>query len=169
MRWIGPNYQAGFAGQRLVVIAEAWPREAEGLRVGRGLEAALVPGYLDESVKHRQLTDLARMVLGHVASREDCVQFYESVAMVNIPEAACEAGRPAIDAEWSALGRELHDRVEDLDPRRVLVLGERLRQELQAQWQPPQGVELCYALHPAARSFAFRDQWPATRQLRAPE
>ncbi len=167
MRWIGPHYQAGFAGRRLVVVAEARPREADGFRVGRGLEADLVPGYLDESVKHRQFTDLARMVLGHVATREECVKFYQSVGVVNIPEAACEAGRPAMDSEWSSVGQELLNVVEALAPQRVLVLGERLGEEVRAQWRPEPTLELCYAAHPGARSFAFRDQWGVTRQLRA--
>jgi len=179
MRWIGPHYQAGFAGRRLIVVVEAHPREAEGFRVGRGLEAVLVPGYLDESVKHRQLTDLARMVLGHVAERQECVEFYQSVALVNIPEAACAAGRLANEPEWSGVGQELSAVVQELKPECVLVLGERLAEEVRTKWPAEQArieqtqtigraPELCYAAHPAARSFAFRDQWNVTRQLRAP-
>jgi len=172
MRWVGPNFQAGFAGRRLLVVAEARPREAEGFRVGRGLEAVLVPGYLDESIKHRQFTDLARMVLGHVATREQCVEFYQSVAVVNIPEAACAAGRLPTEAEWSGVGQELLEVIQSLIPERVLVLGEHLAEEVRAQWpkqeQWPQGaLDLCYAAHPAARSFAFREQWTRTRELRA--
>lgn len=171
MRWVGPNYQSGFAGRRLLVVAEARPREGEGFRVGRGLEAVLVPGYLDESIKHRQFTDLARMVLGHVATREQCVEFYKSVAVVNIPETACAAGRLPSDAEWSGVGQELRAVIESLAPERVLVLGERLAQEVRGQWPVAEAEhtpELCYAAHPAARSFAFREQWTITRELRAP-
>lgn len=168
-RWVGSQYDGGLEGRRLVVVAEAKPTEAVGLRVGRGLEAQLIPGYLDGTVKHRQFTDLARMVLGYVAERDECVMFYQRVALVNLPESFGSGAGEVTEVSWANLPRSLDSIVGELGPEDMLVLGRRLGAVV-LQWSgsgaAAADVRLCVAEHPAGPGFSFRDQWAVTQVLR---
>jgi hypothetical protein len=166
--WIGPKYEGGFFGRRLLILAEAHPREAGSFRVGRGLSAELVPGYCKEEVKHRLFTDLCRLVLGRAAGRAACVAFLEGVALANLPAQTTGPRGGSSDADWQSMESDMARWLAQLAPQAVLLLGDQLAQKvtpaLRASAAAPE--LMCVASHPAAPAFVFRGQLEQTAPLR---
>ena len=138
--WIGPSWErSGWEGLKLLILAEKFPARSVGLVVGTGLDAELVGRYVDGSLKHRQFTDVARLVFGEAKPRTDCASFWNSVALSNLfPGGARLTSRSEPTAEdWDSARAEVHRLLRDLKPTALLVLGARLADQIKSCWEDP--------------------------------
>ncbi len=166
--WIGPEFAQGINGKRLLVLAEAIPEEASAFRVGRGLTADSVAGYIKGEVKHRGLTDLARLVLGVAAERSECADFFVRTALVNLPETTSGKRGVATETDFKGVTSRVAEIVEALRPQLVLVFGQRLFDQAQAAscFEGTDVPVVWPATHPLVEGFAFREHLDETRSLR---
>lgn len=173
LTWVGPCYESeGLSGRRLLIVAEAFPsEEGAGLRVGRGLEAHLTPSYVDGSMKHKQFTDLARVVLGGAADRSACEEFWNVVAFSNliVPSGGTSRRPSPTEDDWDRARVAFPELVIELEPDAVLIVGVHLAQVLSTVVEE-EGADAPQAVaripHPATPGFAFRDHVAAARHLR---
>jgi hypothetical protein len=167
--WIGRNYSAGYGGRRILIVAESVPSEAGAFRVGRGLRAELVEGYIRETVKLRLFTDLVRLILGAPVERAECAAFLNAVAFAHLPLAPTGPRGVALESDFAAVPQRLDDLVRLLEPEAILALGERLCAST-VTWKnehEPSDVEVHTGVHPSCEGYSFREHIQETAALRA--
>jgi hypothetical protein len=135
----------------------------------------LTQKYIDGTMPHREFTDVARLVLGHAATRVECEDFWRCVAFANptAPSGGTRA-RPAMTHEdWELTGQAIAETLEDLEPHALLVFGASLFDALTDQ--PSLGPlgrlaalrqRTAVVTHPGTAGFSFRDHQDEVRKLR---
>lgn len=149
------------------------PSEAGGLaRVGRGLDALLTADYVSGAVKHRQFTDVARLVLGSAVPRPECERFWRSVAFGNPtgPSGGTRLHPIMTELDWETTRAAVASWIERLQPNALLLLGAELDRELRGGSldQPRERLapQTAVVPHPGAEGFDFRQHTETTRNLR---
>ena len=142
--------------------------------VGTGLDAELVANYVSGTLKHRQFTEVARLVYGEARPRSDCENFWNSVALSNVlPRGARTNSRSEPSPEDWAFGRsEVQRLLTELRPTALLVLGTRLAARLKpvidSETMPPSlDQHTAFVPHPGVPGFAFRDYAEQAHAVRA--
>jgi hypothetical protein len=171
LAWVGPDFGRGSLGRhRLLLVAPRQPLERSAIpRVGRTFDADLTPQYIDGSMKHQTFTDVARLILGGPVPRNECEDFWRSVAFSNLkdPTGGSRLAPELTDADAEEAKSFVEARLKELKPKTLILFDLTYAQALEERnlardlsWS---GVRLALP-HPGAPGFNFREHTAATRK-----
>lgn len=172
--WVGPRYRAaGIAGVRLALFADKEPeRDSEFARVGRGLDCTITQKYIDGTVPHREFTDVARLVLGRAAARDECEEFWNSVAFANSADPSGGTRRRPVmtEEDWNVTCGAFVDFIEQVEPQALLLFGASLWQALRSEPSALRQLRrlesrTAVVVHPGTIGFSFRDHQDEVKKL----